>query len=79
MGVCKGCGCIYWLSAGGGELTVLEWPGGVRGDRWGDSEEERLVAVTLLLIWGARSDWFGRCAVVSLERVLTDLSRRCRG
>jgi hypothetical protein len=79
LGVCKGCGCGYWLSAGGGELTVLEWPGGVRGDPWGDSEEERLVAVALLLIRGARSDWFGRSAVVSLERVLSDLSKRCRG
>ena len=56
MGGCEGCGRDYWLPAGGGELTVLDWSVGVRGDPWEESEEERLVAVKLLLVWGVRLD-----------------------
>ena len=56
MGGCEGCGRDYWFSAGGGELTVLDWSVGVRGDPWEESEEERLVAVKMLPVWGVRLD-----------------------
>ena len=60
MGGCEGCGRSYWFSAGGGELTVLDWSVGVRGDPWEEAGEEGLVAVRYLLVWGVRLDWLGR-------------------